>query len=184
MQLLQNPASRHEAKQQNPPPWRYAPGRPATFHPLVSDASGRPTPDCSPNCKDFLKNWFTDWNTELYRIVLSYYYLKHYTKCTIYLCMIEKVAILQIFENTVGPRCCGSCQDQTVTLLEMWMNSEDFRGTPSSHDLHRHVLRQKQLWYHSDFQEIPASCCSLRCKTRLRFNKEEVSQGAGQKSSG
>lgn len=63
-------------------------------------------------------------------------------------------------------------------------NPLDFRGTPSSHDLHKHVLRQKQLWYHSDFQEIPASCCSLRRKTCLRFNKEEVSQGAGQKSSG
>ena len=46
------------------------------------------------------------------------------------------------------------------------------------------MLRQKQLWYHSDFQEIPASCCSLRRKTCLRFNKEEVLQGAGQKSSG
>lgn len=61
---------------------------------------------------------------------------------------------------------------------------EDFRGTPSSHDLRKHVLRQKQLWYHSDFQEIPASCCSLRRRTCLRFNKEEVSQGAGHKSSG
>lgn len=61
---------------------------------------------------------------------------------------------------------------------------EDFRGTPSSHDLHKHVLRQKQLWYHSDFQEIPASCCSLRGKTCLRFHKEEVLQGTGQKSSG
>lgn len=99
---------------QNPPPWRYAPERPVTFHPLVSDASGRPPPDCSPNCKDFLKNWFTDWNNELYRIaLLPYYYLKHHAKCTIYLCMIEKVAILQIFQNTVGPRCFGSCQNQT-----------------------------------------------------------------------